>query len=282
VLVVTEWEVWRQDDGGVRERLSVQHDRIEALATVLALDTDSASGWSCWSAGPPGPVCATNRDLYTRLVQVGNDMNAAGRSLSEFLRSWWSVSRTLAAQARLDLDRVAAMVTAAATIDPPALSPAWRTTSRGFTPEPTSYVDWEQIVLSQIADLADLADAGPLDAYACFGIDIPRLTDVVRATGSRWYNFDPGGYLECGMAGSLGGWDEADGLRVAVPGPVISNAVGAQNWATGCDLGFSFGAQIRSGSGRVRVRGFATGLSDLHPGPRRPCPAPPLGRLQGR
>jgi hypothetical protein len=224
VLVVTEWEVWREDDGGVRERLSVHHDRIGALATVLALNTDSASGWSCWSTGPPGPVCATNRDLYTWLVHVGNDMNAAGRSLSEFLRSWWSVSRTLAAQARLDLDRVAAMVTAAATIDPPALSPASCTTSRGFTPEPTSYDDWEQIVLSQIADLADLADAGPLDADAYFGTDIPRPTDVVRATGSRWYNFDPRGYLECGMAGSLGGWDETDGLRVTVPGPVISNA----------------------------------------------------------
>lgn len=223
VLAVTKWEVWRQDEGGVRERLSVHHDRIGALATVLALDTASVPGSSYWSAGPPGPACATNRDLYTRLVQVGNDMNATGRSLSEFLRSWWSVSRTVAAQTRLDLDTVAAMVTAAATIDPPALSPAWRAISYGPTPEPTSYVDWEQIVLSQIADLADLADAGPLDAYAYFGIDIRRPTDAVRATGSRWYNFDPRGYLECGMAGSLGGWDEADGLRVTVPGPVICN-----------------------------------------------------------
>ena len=221
---VTEWELWRQDDGGVREMLGVRHDRIDALATVLALTTDSTPGWSYWSAGPPGPVCATNRDLYTRLVHVGNDMNDAGRSLSEFLRSWWAVSRSLAARARLDFDSVAAMVTAAATIDPPAVSPAWRTTSCGFTPEPTSYVDWEYIVLSQIADLADLADAGPLDAYAYFGMDIPRPADVVRATGSRWYNFDPRGYLECGMAGSLGGWDEADGSRVTVPGPVISDA----------------------------------------------------------
>lgn len=42
------------------------------------------------------------------------------------------------------------------------------------------------------------------------------------------------------------------------------------------------GGQIGSGSGRVRVRGFVTGLSDLHPVPRRPCPVLPLGCLQGR
>ncbi len=36
-----------------------------------------------------------------------------------------------------------------------------------------------------------------------------------------WYNFDPSGYLECGVAGSLGGWDEDDGVRKPVPGPVV-------------------------------------------------------------
>lgn len=41
-----------------------------------------------------------------------------------------------------------------------------------------------------------------------------------QPTGLRWYNFDPKTYLECGMAGSLGGWDEHDELRKPVPGPV--------------------------------------------------------------
>jgi hypothetical protein len=84
---------------------------------------------------------------------------------------------------------------------------------------PASYADWEAIVLSQIADLADLADQGPLDEYAYFGVNAPRPEGCVRATGNRWYNFDPRGYLECGMAGSMGGWD--DGIRKPVPGPVL-------------------------------------------------------------
>jgi hypothetical protein len=45
--------------------------------------------------------------------------------------------------------------------------------------------------------------------------------------------------------------------------------------------GFSIGVQTPLGCGRIRIHGFATGLSDLHPTPRCPCSAPPLGRLQG-
>ena len=76
-------------------------------------------------------------------------------------------------------------------------------------------------MLSQIADLADFADQGPLDEYAYSGVNAPRPPDCVRATYWRWYNHDPQGYLECGMAGSLGGWDEDDDLRKPVPGPVV-------------------------------------------------------------
>jgi hypothetical protein len=49
----------------------------------------------------------------------------------------------------------------------------------------------------------------------------------------------------------------------------------------GMTWGFSIGAQTPLGCGRIRIRGFATGLSDLHPTPRCPCSAPPLERLQG-
>lgn len=49
--------------------------------------------------------------------------------------------------------------------------------------------------------------------YRDFGIDAPR--------GSRWYNFDPVSYLECGMDGALGGWEPGDTTgRQFVPGPV--------------------------------------------------------------
>jgi hypothetical protein len=208
-----EWEVREPEE---RRRISVHRDRVEALAVVLG-----AAPGSRELTGPPGPVCVTNRDLYARLVEAGDDMNTAGRTLAEFLRSWWQVGRPMAGRTGLDLDTVAAMVTAAATAEPPPVFPEWRTSSYPLTSEPASYGDWEKVVLSQIADLADFADAGSLDRFAYFGVDAARPPDVVRATGARWYNFDPRGYLECGMAGSLGGWDESDGLRKPVPGPVV-------------------------------------------------------------
>ena len=35
-----------------------------------------------------------------------------------------------------------------------------------------------------------------------FGVNSPR--------GGYWYNFDPCSFIECGMAGSFGGWQPGD------------------------------------------------------------------------
>lgn len=49
-------------------------------------------------------------------------------------------------------------------------------------------------------------------------MDAPRPPGSgARATPARWYNFDPATYLECAVAGSLGGWDAGDGARVPLP-----------------------------------------------------------------
>ncbi|MBO4205843.1 hypothetical protein GSF22_07460 [Micromonospora echinofusca] len=213
--------VWRQDDNGNRYPVGGYDDRIDALARVLALESGVVHKQTYWVDGPPGPVCATNRDLYVRLVDAGERMTDSGRTLDGFLRAWWLVARPLAGRRELDLDTVAAMVVAAGTVPPPPLLTSWRTAEFAHVDEPADHADWERIVLSQIADLADFADQGPLDEHAYFGVDAPRPAGCVRATDRRWYNFDPRGYLECGMAGALGGWDEADGLRVPVPGPVL-------------------------------------------------------------
>lgn len=212
--------MWRQDDGGNQVLMGTSTDRVEALARVLVLESGMPHKQLYWVAGPAEPVVRTNRDLYLRLVDDGEQMKTAGRSLDEFLRAWWRIGRTLADRSALDLDTVAAMIAAAAVVDPPPLSPAWRSTPFDHVDEPSSHADWETIVLSQIADLADFADQGPLDEYAYFGVDAPRPDGCRRATGRRWYNVDPKGYLECGLAGSLGGWDERDGLRTPVSGPV--------------------------------------------------------------
>lgn len=239
------WELWRQDDNGNRVRMGTFADRVEALAKVLALESGVVHKQTYWVDGPPGPACRTNRDLYQRLVREGEGMNATARSLDVFLRSWWRVARPLSDRVSLDLDTVAAMVVAAGMVEPAPLQASWRCASFRYTDEPTSYADWEAIVLSQIADLADFADQGPLDEYARFGIDAPRTAGCARATDIRWYNFDPQAYLECGMAGALGGWHEDDGLRKPVPGPVVplvndpepgEHTIGFLGWADLAEL----------------------------------------------
>jgi hypothetical protein len=214
------WELWRQDDNGNQVRMGTFTDRVEALVKVLALQSGVVHKQTYWVDGPPGTVCRTNRDLYQHLIRAGESMNADARSLDAFLRGWWRVARPLSGQVSLDLDTVAAMVLAAGVVEPAPLQASWRSASLRYTDEPTSYADWEAIVLSQIADLADFSDQGPLDEYVHFGVDAPRAEGCVRATDSRWYNFDPKTYLECGMAGALGGWSEEDNLRQPVPGPV--------------------------------------------------------------
>lgn len=221
MIVVAEWELWRQDDDGNRVRMGVFADRVEALARALASESGGAHRQTYRVDGPTGPACRTDRDLYRRLVAAGEAMNAAPRSLDEFLRAWWRVAWPLSGRTSLDLDTVAAMVVAAGVVEPAPMWASWRSATFPYVDEPTSFADWEAVVLSQVADLADFADQGPLDEYARLGVDAPRPAGCARATGMRWYNFDPQAYLECGVAGALGGWSEDDGPRQPVPGPVV-------------------------------------------------------------
>ncbi|GAA4599214.1 hypothetical protein GCM10023194_78740 [Planotetraspora phitsanulokensis] len=210
---MTTWSVWRQDDNGNSVEVARYDDRIAALARALAFDAGHPHKQIYWVTGDP--VLLTNRDLYTRVIGLGEALTAGGRTLSEYLRALYGVSRTRRDRDRLPLDEVAATLTAAAT-----LTPAPVAARDGFAPEETmtGFARWEAVILSQIADLDDFA-LQPPGEHAFFGVDAPR-TSTARATPCRWYNFDPASYLECGMAGGLGGWDESDGTRVPVPGPV--------------------------------------------------------------
>lgn len=84
---MTRWTVWRQDDNGNRYPVSGHDDRIDALARVLVLESGVVHKQTYWVDGPSASVCATNRDLYVRLVDAGERMAAAGRSLDKFLRA---------------------------------------------------------------------------------------------------------------------------------------------------------------------------------------------------
>lgn len=219
---MTQWYVRRQDDNGNEYLVATFDDRIAALARVLTFAAGQQHKQLYWVDGPAEPALRTNRDLYTRLIGLGRTMDGAGRTLDEFLRSWWWAGRALAGRVELDLDQVAAMFTVAATVQPPSLVSSWRRASYALADGGASYHDWEAVLLSQIADLADFAEAGPVPQRASLGIDAVRPHGVSRATGYRWYNFEPLSYLECGAAGSLGGDDPAEGLRVAVPGDYLS------------------------------------------------------------
>jgi hypothetical protein len=76
------------------------------------------------------------------------------------------------------------------------------------------FLNWQLLIEQQIEDLQRMAQNGQLqEKYRDFGIDAP--------SGRRWFNFDPLAYIECGAAGSLGGWMEGDKTgRTYVPGKV--------------------------------------------------------------
>ncbi|GGV28188.1 hypothetical protein GCM10010182_58930 [Actinomadura cremea] len=233
------WDVMRRDDNGDRVHMAAHDSRVSALAHVLAMESGVPHQQTYWVDGPASPGVRTNRDLYLVFLHLGQEARAASWSLSAFLRALWKVSGPLRDRAHLDPDDVAAMFSAAATVSPAPFDPAWSGADLALPgPEPGGYADWERVVLSQIADLEDFLTAPP-GPRARFGVDAPRPPGSgPRATPVRWYNFDPATYLECAVAGSLGGWDAADGARVPLPpapgaSPVRSyvREVRAMTWA---------------------------------------------------
>ena len=62
---------------------------------------------------------------------------------------------------------------------------------------------WQSIISKQIQDLREMEEKKQLrNQLRYFGNYAP--------SGRIWFNFDPLTYLECGAAGSIGGWEEGD------------------------------------------------------------------------
>ncbi|MBW8487126.1 hypothetical protein [Actinomadura parmotrematis] len=208
------WELMRQDDNGVEYPMGSHASRAGALARLLVFESGVPHKQTYWVAGPAEPVLRTNRDLYLHLLRLGQDLRAASWSLSGYLRGLWRAAGPLADRDELSPDDVAALFSAAQLVPPVPYNGAWTVTDftlpRG---EPSSHADWERVVLSQIAYLEDFVTAPP-GPRARFGADAPRPPGSGRrATPARWCNFDPATYLECAVAGSVGGWDAGDGAR---------------------------------------------------------------------
>jgi hypothetical protein len=127
-------------------------------------------------------------------------------------------------------------------------------------------ISWQETLRRQVIDLRELEQSGDLaDEQRYFGIDAPR--------GGRWYNFEVGSYLECGVEGAFGGWTpEENGGRVLVPGKVAVIDQAGQLVAVdpeeldepACAIEtVSWGAsRLEVEAGAMHVRGHAFFLSD--------------------
>jgi hypothetical protein len=149
----------------------------------------------------------SNRDLY-RFV-AGLVKRRAGSTLA--LRGYLERLRQLAAPLRahesISPNTFAELLDAAFESGPAPIDPRAEATP--------GFVAWERLVTAQIRDLHEMDRAGLLDdEQRYFGLNAP--------SGARWYNFDPGTFLECGATGTFGGWQEGDDTgRAYVPGPVV-------------------------------------------------------------
>jgi hypothetical protein len=217
------WEVWRQDDNGQRSLMAAYPDRVHALACVLVYQAGGGNEFGYPDKqryevlGPPGPVVVTNRDLYVRLLTLGEHLNDSSRALLDYLCALWAVSQPLAVDEELDGDQFAAMLTAAAAASPARPCPKWSVDDFTVDGPYVGYHDFAKVIGTQVVDLLAFQQSPP-GPYASLGVDAPPRVDGGRATIPLWCNFDAATYLECAAAGSFGGWSVGDGRRVSESG----------------------------------------------------------------
>lgn len=166
----------------------------------------------------------TNRDLYCFVEQLLKTHKNNRKSLQDYLLSLWCLGSALESNVDLSLQCFTGLLETAFVAPTPLELPlsklglgASKRNSQEFEDSKAAqdgYCQWEEILRLQIIDLKDMKANGSLnDEYRYFGIDSPR--------GARWYNFDPCTYIECGAAGSFGGWEAGDSTtRCQVPGLV--------------------------------------------------------------
>jgi hypothetical protein len=156
----------------------------------------------------------SNRDLYLSIESITREYRSIDRSLEEYLRAMLQLAKRFADRSSLALDEFHMLIYESFTAQPIEFDEDWRNSYDRLPINRSDFDGWRSILIQQIIDLREMRENGTLaDANRYFGIDSPR--------NSRWYNFDPLGYLECAMAGSFGGWEPDDESgRELVPGRV--------------------------------------------------------------
>jgi hypothetical protein len=174
----------------------------------------------------------TNRDLYAQLTALG-----IKRDLETYLRALLAAARRFGSHfdpREPTPDEIVALLAAAGSGEPAEFEEAWRSRPRMWDeePRPVGRARVESVLIGQIVDLDRMRASGQLaDDNRYFGLDAPG--------GGRWYNFDPSSFLECGVAGSVGGTDDDDEvLLVTPPEPVADDDEGrvSLGWSGLCDL----------------------------------------------
>lgn len=159
----------------------------------------------------------TNRDLYLAITAFSKKHTASNRTLERYLLALLSVAERFEAQTEFTLSELVQILECGFTAAVSAFHEDWREQYDQLPHESAGYAGWRATAIRQIVDLRELTESGKIhDKFAGFGIDAPR--------GGRWYNFDPCQYLECAMAGTFGGWDLADGNRIALTTEATADA----------------------------------------------------------
>jgi len=167
----------------------------------------------------------TNRDLYCFIAEVIRRWSDRGVTLATYLSNLRALARVHSGAATLTPAEVAQLLEAAFDSNGSA---------RAGTPDgppADGYLEWDALLDEQLRDLAAMEADGTLasdDRY--YGANAP--------SGARWSNFDPCTFLECGAAGTFGGWQEGDDTgRALVPGPVtVVNESGDFESVDPCDI----------------------------------------------
>lgn len=164
------------------------------------------------------PQLATNRDLYHFIGELTKQQAASPLSLEAYLTNLRRLARARCQQPALSVAELAELLRQAFT---PAELEA-DDSAASLTDAAPGFLDWERRLQEQLRDLRAMQEAGTFqDEQRYFGVSAPG--------GGYWYNFDPCTYLECGAAGSFGGWEDGDDTgREYVPGKVaVFDASGA-------------------------------------------------------
>jgi hypothetical protein len=156
----------------------------------------------------------SNRDLYLAIVKLSEEYKYCELSLEEYLLVLLQEANRFKDRELLSLDNFYSLISIPFNVCSPKFNEDWRSQYDQLPNDSCGFERWRSILIRQIVDLREMKENGTLaDKERYFGVNSPR--------GSRWYNFDPLGYLECAMAGSFSGWEDGDESdRQFVPGLV--------------------------------------------------------------